>query len=309
MSQHTTAARAAGRALGCAALVFTAPAIAGAGHDHHAGTDSFSVTPVTSQITMLQGKGGNIAVLEGAQGLLMVDADFQHMSQALKAALQEKGGVEKLSYIVNTHWHGDHTQGNLELGSYAPIVAHDNVRARLLTKQEIKLFKMTSEPYPEPALPSLTYQQRMTMHFNGEQIQLVHYPASHTDGDSVLYFKNANVVHTGDLFFNGFFPFVDVDSGGSVANLAANVEQILQRIDDKTVLIPGHGPLAKKSDLEAFRQMLLGTQSEVKVMIDKGMTLEQMQTQGLSAQWEEWTDGFLSTDVWIGILYNSLMRN
>jgi len=294
-------------ALGCAAISLSASVCAGAGH--HSESTGFKQTAITSQITLLQGKGGNIAVLEGPQGLLMVDADYQHMSDALKTALQEKGGADKLSYIVNTHWHGDHTQGNLALGSYAPIVAHDNVRARLLTRQEIRLFKMTSEPYPEPALPSLTYQQQMTMHFNGEQIQLVHYPASHTDGDTVLYFKKANVVHTGDLFFNGIYPFVDIDSGGSVANLAANVEQILQRIDDKTVLIPGHGPLAKKADLEAFRQMLLGTRTEVKAMLDKGMSLEQMQKQGLSGQWQEWADGFLSTEMWISILYSSLQQN
>ena len=272
----------------------------------HPESASFKITPITEQISMLQGQGGNVAVLTGEQGILMIDDDYQKMSSALQDALKEFGGKENLTYIINTHWHGDHTGGNLDLGSSTRIIAHDNVRERLLTKQEIKLFNMVSEPYPEEALPSLTYSQHMTLHINGETVELEHYPQGHTDSDSVVFFKAANVVHTGDHFFNGFFPFIDVDSGGNAVTMAENVAKLIQQIDEKTVIIPGHGPLAKKADLEAFHGMLTGTTQEVKAMMDSGMTIEQIQEKGLSSDWDEWTDGFLSTEAWINILYASL---
>lgn len=288
----------------CVALAIAAPAQAE--KHHHAESKVFKTTKVTEQINLLQGKGGNIAVLSGEQGILMIDDDFKDMSPALKEALKAFGGKEKLTYIVNTHWHGDHTQGNLELGEHAPIVAHDNVRKRLMTKQEIKLFNMVSEPYPEKALPSVTYSQTMTLHINGETVELVHYAGGHTDGDTVVFFKNANVVHMGDHFFNGFFPFVDVDTGGNVMRMAENVKKLLDVIDDKTVIIPGHGPLGNKEQLQAFHDMLVGTFAEVKAMQEKGMNLDAMKKQGLSEKWNDWTKGFLSTEQWITIVYNSL---
>ncbi|OMH32101.1 MBL fold metallo-hydrolase [Motiliproteus sp. MSK22-1] len=284
-------------------LVIAAFAAQATSHDE---SPSFKALPLTDNISMLQGRGGNLAVLSGKQGILLIDDDFKAMSDALKAELSNYGGLDKLTYIINTHWHGDHTQGNLALGDHAQIVAHDNVRTRLLTRQEIKLFNMVSEPYPEAALPSITYQQAMTLYINGEEINVVHYPNGHTDGDSIVYFKNANVVHMGDHFFSGFFPFVDISSGGNVLKMAANIEAVLHRVDDQTKIIPGHGPLSSKSDLRAFHEMLVGTAAEVKAMKDKGMSQEQAQKEGLSDQWNEWTDGFLSTESWIGIVYQSL---
>lgn len=275
---------------------------------HHGESATFTRTAVNDNITMLQGKGGNVAVMTGAQGTLMIDDDYREMSEALKTTLQSFGGTEKLAYIINTHWHGDHTQGNLALGHDAQIIAHDNVRARLLTAQEIKLFNMVSEPYPEHALPSLTYEKKLSLHINGEQVDVVHYPAGHTDGDSIVFFRNANVVHMGDHFFNGFFPFVDVDSGGNVRQMAANIAKVLAEIDDQTVLIPGHGPLGTKAELVAFRQMLIGTSAEVAAMVAQGMTLEQIKAKGLSTGWNDWTDGFLSTGMWITIVHNSLVQ-
>lgn len=275
-------------------------------HGHKADALSFRTMPVSEQVLLLQGKGGNIALLKGDQGMLLVDDDYRNLSPALKEELSRQGGLETLIYVINTHWHGDHTQGNLALGEHAQIVAHDNVRRRLLTRQEIKLFNMVSEPYPESAVPSLTYDSTLTLHMNGETVKLVHYPGGHTDGDTVVFFEDANVVHAGDHFFNGFFPFVDVGSGGNVLRMADNVKAILDRIDDDTKIIPGHGPLASKADLQAFHAMLVGTAAEVKAMKDQGMGLEQIQQQGLSDRWEPWADGFLSTRVWIGIVYASL---
>ncbi|MCW8929179.1 MAG: MBL fold metallo-hydrolase [Gammaproteobacteria bacterium] len=275
--------------------------------NHHAETPSFKSTEVATNLWMLQGKGGNVAIMTGPQGLLMVDDDYKEMSPALLKEVKLFGGLEKLTYIINTHWHGDHTGGNFALGSHAHIVAHDNVRTRLLNTQEIKLFKMVSEPYPEKALPNITYSKVMTLHMNDEEIKIIHYANGHTDGDSIVFFKKANVIHMGDHHFSGFFPFVDIDHGGNVLNMAKNVKEILATISDTTKVIPGHGPLSSKSDLQDFHDMLIGTSAEVQKMKDQGLTLEQMKAKGLSKQWDSWTDGFLSTDVWIGIVYASLL--
>lgn len=286
-----------------AALALSTPAMA---EKHGSSSPAFKINPLTDQVAMLKGKGGNVAVLSGKQGILMVDDDYQEMTPALQKALKTFGGEKKLTYIVNTHWHGDHTQGNFHFGHNAQIVAHDNVRERLLTSQEVKLFKMVTEPYPAHALPSITYQKQLTLHMNGEKVSIMHFPGGHTDGDSVVLFNNANVLHTGDLYFNGFFPFVDVQNGGSVKRMAENIGQLLDMINDKTVVIPGHGPVSNKEELAAFRDMLLGTYAEVKAMRDKGMNLGQMQVEGLSVDWIDWTDGFLSEQLWIGIVNSSI---
>jgi glyoxylase-like metal-dependent hydrolase (beta-lactamase superfamily II) len=288
------------------AILLTTLLTVNASSAQHEDSPKFSITPVTDNLSILQGRGGNLALLTGEQGLLLVDNDYQDMSAALETALAGYGGADKLTYIINTHWHGDHTGGNLALGQYANIVAHDNVRKRLLSAQEIKLFKMKSDPYPEIAVPSITYEKAMSLHINGEEVELVHFAGGHTDGDSIVFFKSANVVHTGDHFFNGFFPFVDVDSGGNVLVLAENVKLLLGMIDDNTKIIPGHGPLANKADLMAFSLMLEGTAAEIKAMKDKGLSLAKIQQQGLSDNWQSWTDGFLTTDVWVSIVYNSL---
>lgn len=273
---------------------------------HHQESLTFKSTRLSDNISMLQGKGGNIAVLNGKQGILMIDADYQVMSPALKEALKPFGGEKKLTYIINTHWHGDHTQGNKVFGKFAKIIAHDNVRSRLLTTQEVKLFKMVSKPYPQVAVPSITYEKNMHLYINGEKVNIVHYANGHTDGDSIVFFEKANIVHMGDHYFSGFYPFVDTGSGGNVLNMAANVKKVLALVNDKTRIIPGHGPLSNKVDLQAFYEMLIGTSNEVKMMKDKGKTLAEIQKAGLSKQWDEWTDGFLSTEVWIGIIYKSL---
>ncbi|NOY66256.1 MAG: MBL fold metallo-hydrolase [Gammaproteobacteria bacterium] len=283
--------------------IFSSTVFAG---EHHAESLKFKSTHLTDNIWMLQGKGGNIAVVTGKQGILMIDAGYLNMSPALKKALKPFGGEKKLSYIINTHWHGDHTQGNKVFGQYANIVAHDNVRSRLLTSQEVKLFKMVSRPYPEIAIPSITYEKSMNLYFNGQKINIVHYANGHTDGDSIIFFEKSNVVHMGDHYFSGFFPFVDIDTGGNVLKMAANVKKVLALIDDKTIIIPGHGPLSTKVDLQDFYDMLIGTSNEVRVMKVKGKTLAAIKKTGLSNRWKDWTDGFLSTEVWIEIVYKSL---
>lgn len=290
----------------CLGLLFSASANA---EDHHKQGVSFKTQKITDTISMLKGRGGNIGILQGEQGVLMIDDDYQNMTPALEKALGQFGGQDKLTYIVNTHWHGDHTQGNLHFGKHAQIIAHDNVRERLLTSQEVKLFNMKTEPYPEHALPSLTYQKTLTLHMNGEEVKIIHLPGGHTDGDSVVFFKKANVIHMGDHYFNGFFPFVDVQNGGNVAGMAKNVGKILELINENTVIIPGHGPVSNRKELAEFKVMLEGTSAEVAAMRAKGMNLGQMQVEGLSSKWDKWTDGFLSSQVWIGIVNSSLESN
>lgn len=287
-------------------LLGWAVSVSATAENHHQSGPVFKHQPLTESISMLKGRGGNIGLLRGEQGILMVDDDYRNMSPALQNALKQYGGEDKLTYIINTHWHGDHTEGNHHFGHHAQIVAHDNVRERLLTSQEVKLFNMKTEPYPEHALPSITYEKALTLYINNEEVQLVHLPGGHTDGDSVVFFKKANVVHMGDHYFNGFFPFVDIQNGGNVAKMAKNVGMIINIIDDKTVVIPGHGPVSNRAELVEFKDMLEGTSAEVQAMRDQGMNLGQMQVKGLSSKWDSWTDGFLSAQVWIGIINSSL---
>ncbi len=274
---------------------------------HHAHSKVFKITKIKPGFQLLQGKGGNILLSEGKDGLLIVDSDYSEMTPALQKAL---AGFERpLKYILNTHWHGDHTQGNKVLGKTASVIAHDNVYKRLSSKQEIKLFNMVSEPYNEQALPNITFDQTLTLRFNGETISLIHMPNGHTDGDSVIFFNKANIVHMGDHFFNGFFPFVDVSSKGSVRGVAANIDRLLGRIDNNTVIIPGHGPIASKEELVAFKEMLLGTSKEVEKAMANNQSLQQIQTQGLSSPWKSWGKGFLNEATWINIVYDSLVAD
>ncbi len=273
--------------------------------DHHKQTD-FKTKELLPGFTLLQGKGGNVLLNKGADGLLVIDDDYADMSDKLKKTIDQYGGLSDLKYVINTHWHGDHTGGNATLGKGAAIVAHDNVRERLGSKQEIPFFKMVSEPQPDVALPDITYPDTMNLYFNNDKVTLQHYAKGHTDGDTVVFFEKANLVHMGDHMFNPFFPFVDFGSGGNVISYRDNVGQVLEKIDDKTIVIPGHGPVTDKAGLTAFYQMLNGTISEVKAMKSERISLEQAKKRGLSKQWEVWNIGFVKEDKWIEFIYQSL---
>ena len=262
-------------------------------------------TKVAGNVYMLEGAGGSIGVSVGDDGLLIVDDQFAPLADKIRAAL--KGIADKkLHFILNTHWHGDHTGGNVAFGPEATIIAHDNVRKRLSTEQKSAVFNSTTPPSPKEALPVITFDQTLTVHFNGEDIRAIHYPHGHTDGDSVIFFSASNVVHLGDDFFAGRFPFVDLESGGSVEGLIKNIGELITKIPNDAKLIPGHGPISTLDDLKSYHRMLQQTTEIVRGKIKAGKTLDQIKSEGLPAEWAPWGAGFIKTDRWVETIYRSL---
>lgn len=267
------------------------------------------ITPIQGSLYLLQGKGGNVVASVGGDGILLIDDDYADYDKAYHKALKTISGSEGLpKFVINTHWHGDHVGGNpfwTERG--AVILAQDNVYERMSGRQEMKFLDRVVEPSPKAALPVVTYRDAMSLHFNDSTILVEHYPGGHTDGDSVVFFPADNVVHMGDLLFTDRFPLVDLDNGGNVLGLTTNVAAVLNRIDDKTVVVPGHGPtLASKADLQRFHQMLLATTELVKSRLGQGMSVEEISQQGLGEQWQSWGEGFINTGIWISFIAGSL---
>ena len=262
------------------------------------------VTKVAGNVYMLEGAGGNIGVSVGDDGILIVDDQFAPLADKIRAAL--KGIADKkLRFILNTHWHGDHTGGNAAFGPEAPVIAHDNVRKRMAVEQKSEFFKRTTPASPKEALPVITFNQNLTVYFNGEEIRAIHFPQGHTDGDSVIFFVSSNVVHLGDDFFAGRFPFVDLESGGSVEGLTKNIGEIITKIPAGAKLIPGHGPLSGIEDLMNYHNMLVTTSDIVRKKIAEKKTLEQIKSEGLPDTWKSWGTGFIKTEMWLETIYRS----
>jgi cyclase len=263
------------------------------------------VTKVAGNVYMLEGAGGNIGVSVGPDGILIVDDQFAPLADKIKAALRTLG-EGKLKFVLNTHYHGDHTDGNVVFGHDAPIIAQTNVRKRLSTEQVSKFFNRTTPASPKEALPVITFDQSISVFFNGEEIRVIHYPRGHTDGDSVIFFTGSNVVHMGDDFFNGRFPVVDLEAGGDVEGLTKNVGDIINKLPAGVKVIPGHGPLSDVEGLKSFHRMLTETTDIVRKRMAAGKTLEQMKAEGLPEEWKSWGSGYIKTDRWIELIYNSL---
>lgn len=263
-------------------------------------------THVAGNIYMLEGRGGNIGASVGPDGILIVDDQFAPLADKIRAALHELG-KGKLKFVLNTHWHGDHTGGNPEFGPEAPIIAHTNVRQRLSHEQD--LFGRKSKPLPKEGLPVITFDESLSVHFNDEEIRVIHFPHGHTDGDSVIFFTKSNVVHMGDDMFAGMFPFVDLDHGGDVVGLAENVAKIISKLPADVKIIPGHGPISTLDDLKTFHRMLVETTDTVRKGVAAGKTLGNIKKEGFAKQWAPWGTGFIKTDRWIETIHQSLTKD
>ena len=278
-------------------------------HGHRSLQQDFSkveikTVKVAGNVHMLEGAGGNIGVTSGPDGTLIVDDQFAPLADKIRAALRQLNPASRLRFVLNTHWHGDHTGANRVFGPESTIIAHFNVRKRLAV--ESRVLGSIVPPSPPEALPVITYDTVLRVHFNGEEIRVAHYPAGHTDGDSIIFFTGSNVVHMGDHFFAGRFPFVDLDNGGSVEGLTRNVADVLKQTTPDTRIIPGHGPVSTPADLRAYHQMLLETTAVVRGRVAAGKTLEQVKAEGLPDKWKTWGTGFINTERWLETLYRSL---
>jgi glyoxylase-like metal-dependent hydrolase (beta-lactamase superfamily II) len=261
------------------------------------------VQKVQGTVYMLTGAGGNIGVSVGDDGIVIVDDEFAPLAPKIKDALKSIS-TKPIKFILNTHFHGDHTGGNETFGHDAPIIAHDNVRTRLAAGS--KTGTRETPPAPKVALPVITFNDTATIHVNGEDIKAVHFPHGHTDGDSVIFFTKSNVVHMGDDLFFAQFPFIDLDNGGSVRGLIKNLDKIMPMLDDDTKLIAGHGALSDKKALNEWINMLKGTVAIMNEAIQKGKTLEQVKTEKTLVAFSNWDQGFMTLDKYEEQLYREL---
>ena len=262
------------------------------------------VQKVAGTVYMLQGAGGNIGVSVGDDGIVIVDDEFAPLAPKIKAAL--KSITDKpVRFVINTHYHGDHTGGNAQFsGDATPIIAHENVRKRLQEGQSTGPAK--APPAPKEALPVITFNDRATVHLNGEDIRAIHFPAGHTDSDAVIFFPQSNVVHMGDDFVTYGFPFVDVQGGGSVTGMIAGVQKVISTVPADVKIIPGHGDLCSLDDMRKYVQMLTDTRALVADAIQKGMTVDQMKQAHILSKYDNLGKGFIKTDAWIEVLYDDV---
>jgi glyoxylase-like metal-dependent hydrolase (beta-lactamase superfamily II) len=297
------------RALALLSLTFFATSSLAGFLDQDFSKISLKTIHVRGNIYMLEGvggfAGGNIGVSAGADGVLLVDDQLSPMPEKINAALTDisKG---KLRFILNTHWHGDHTGSNAHFSKHATIISHANVRKRLMANQENFFGK--SPASPKEAWPLITFEDAVNIHFNDEDIQFIHYAHGHTDGDAVVYFSKSNVAHLGDHFFNGIFPFVDLDTGGNAFSLTRNIGKIIESLPDDALVIPGHGELSDIEGLKTYYAMLKSTTTHVKQLAAKGESLEDIQLEGLPSEWTAWGGGFVNEARWIKIIYFSLSK-
>ena len=251
------------------------------------------VEKVAGSVSMLTGAGGNIAVSVGEDGVVVVDDQFAPLVPKIEAAIKSIT-PKPVRFLLNTHWHGDHTGGNAAFSKNATIIAHDNVRRRLAEGMP-ELAGRKVDPAPPEALPVITFDSSLTVHLNGEDVRALHYARGHTDGDVVVFFPKSNVVHMGDDFVTYGFPFVDVASGGSVVGMVENVEKAMAQLPEDVKVIPGHGPLSTKADVKKFTEMLRDCIRRVADAKKAGKSIEDMKKENVLAKYEDLGKGFIKT--------------
>lgn len=260
---------------------------------------------LTEGVAVLFGAGGNIGVSHGVDGTILIDDQFAPLSEKIQNSIKALG-AEPAKYVINTHWHGDHSGGNENFGKAgALIMAHDNVRVRMLGEQTSG--RGNSTPSPKEALPAVTYEDGVKMYLNGDEMHVIHIANGHTDGDSIIFWKNANVIHMGDMYFNKVtLPFIDLNSGGNVKGVLAAAEKALSLANDETQIIPGHGPMASKADLIGYRDMLQDVIAKVGAAKTAGKSLEETQAMKPAAKYDTNPDAFIKGDAFVEAVYNSL---
>ncbi|HEY4646609.1 MAG TPA: MBL fold metallo-hydrolase [Steroidobacteraceae bacterium] len=264
---------------------------------------------VAEGVYMLTGAGGNMGASIGEDGVILIDDQFAELTPRIQEALT-KLSPKPVRFVINTHWHFDHTGGNENLGKAGSIiVAHDNVRRRMSVASFNRFFNRETPASPRVALPVLTFDNNVTFHFNGDEIFVFHIANAHTDGDSLILFRNANVLHAGDIFFNGIYPFIDAGSGGSIDGMIAAADQVLPMLKPDTKVVPGHGPLGTATDLKAFRDMLIALRDNVAKLIREGKTLEEAIAATPTKDLDPvWGDGFLKPEQVVQMVYLDLKR-
>jgi len=265
---------------------------------------SITLVPVAGPVYMVEGGGGNIGVVADDAGLFMIDAMFEGTAGAVREAVKSLPGGGRVRVLVDTHWHADHTDGNKAFGSGAAIIAHENVRALLARDQT--LMGGVTKALPAAALPDITFADKVTAYAGGQEIRLVHFPHAHTDGDTVAFFDGLKVVHMGDMFFNGMFPFLDVANGGDIESWVRDLDAILAGLPAGVKIIPGHGPLGGAAELKAFRNMLAESADFVRGMMKAGKTLDEIKAAAVPASLEPWAKGFMNAPRWLELVYRSL---
>lgn len=267
----------------------------------------FTTFQLSDTVYMLKGRGGNVGISTGEDGLYIIDDQLKPITAQLLQAIR-KVSNKPIRFVINTHYHADHVGGNEALGETGTVViAHDNIRKRMTTEQ-VSIFRQeTTPPYPKGALPVLTFNDRMSLHLNGETATAYYVANGHTDGDSIIHFPVSNVIHMGDMFFNGLYPYVDLDAGGSMQGLIAAADLALSMADETTRIIPGHGPLAMTEDLKNYRDYLVEASANVQVLIDQGMNLEQIIAAKPTSEWdEELGKTWITPAQFVTFIYNSL---
>ena len=267
----------------------------------------FSTFQLSDTVYMLTGVGGNVGISTGEDGLYIIDDQVRQVTGPLLDAIR-KVSDKPIKFVINTHYHGDHTGGNEVIaGSGAVIIAHDNIRKRLSADQVNIFLKATTPAFEKAALPILTFNDQMSLHFNGETATAYYVAEGHTDGDAIIHFPVSNVIHMGDMFFNGRYPFVDLDAGGALQGMIVAAELALSMANESTRIIPGHGPLGMTEDLKNYRDLLLEASARVQTLIDQGMSLEQIITAKPTEEWDEEQGKIWITPAqFVTFIYNSL---
>lgn len=263
---------------------------------------------VADGVYMLVGAGGNIGISAGEDGILMIDTQFAEVIEKVKSAVAEISRGQ-IRIVLNTNWHYDHTYGNEPLGkSGALIMAHENTRMRMTSEQNYPDFDMKMPALPEAALPVLTFTDSLTLHFNGQEIQVIHIEKAHSDADIVIYFRKANVIHTGDVYFSVLYPYIDVSHGGSIDGMITAAEKIIGMTDENTKIIPGHGPLSNREELKTYRDMLVTIRDRIKKQIKEGKTLEDVIASMPTADFDKEKSSAIPPEMFVQIVYNDLAK-